>query len=88
MEDRISGGLQHRHETCCEKDGHYGRQACMVQRWFHCRDVVSRQVDVKIVDDRLDFYFSLFILFYFSIFRTTQVRVYQSRCHISHKLMA
>ena len=40
--------------------------------------------------------FSLFIfillffsfLFPFSIFRTTQVRVYQSRCHISHKLMA
>jgi len=21
MEDRISGGLQHRHETCCEKGG-------------------------------------------------------------------
>ena len=28
-----------------------------------------------------------FILFSF-IFRTTRVRVYQSRCHISHKLMA
>ena len=49
---------------------------------------------VKIVDDGLDFYFSLFILFYFilfsfsfSIFRTTRVRVYQSHCHISHKLM-
>ena len=31
---------------------------------------------------------SLFTLFYFSIFRTTRVRGYQSRCHISHKLMA
>ena len=30
-------------------------------------------------------YFTL--LFSFSIFRTTRVRVYQSRCHISHKLM-
>jgi len=32
MEDRISGGLQHHHETCCEKGGHCGRRACMVQR--------------------------------------------------------
>ena len=30
MEDRISGGLQHRH----------GRRACMVQRWHHRGDVV------------------------------------------------
>jgi len=29
-----------------------------------------------------------YFFFYFSIFRTTQVGVYQSRCHISHKLMA
>ena len=34
------------------------------------------------------FYFTLLFLFLFSIFRTTRVRVYQSRCHISHKLMA
>ena len=40
MEDRISRGLQHRHKICCEKGGHYGRQACMVQRWHHRRDVV------------------------------------------------
>ena len=33
------------------------------------------------------FYFSFLFHFHFSIFRTTQVRVYQSRCHISHKLM-
>ena len=44
---------------------------------------------VKIANDGLNFYFSFsFILFYFSIFRTTQVRGYQSRCHISHNLMA
>ena len=34
----------------------------------------------------LFFYFTLLFLFIF-IFRTTWVRVYQSRCHISHKLM-
>jgi len=30
MEDRIPGWLQHHHETCCEKGGHCGRQACMI----------------------------------------------------------
>ena len=40
MEDGIPGRLQHRHETCCEKGGRCGRQACMVQRWHHCGDVV------------------------------------------------
>ena len=50
---------------------------------------------VKIVDSGLHFYFLFslyfsfsFSLFSISIFRTTWVRVYQSRCHISHKLMA
>ena len=46
VEDGISGGLQHRHEMCCKKDGRCGRQACMVQRWFHHRDVVSGLVDL------------------------------------------
>ena len=46
MEDRISGGLQHCHETCCEKGGRRGRQACMVWRWFHRGDVISRQMDL------------------------------------------
>jgi len=46
MEDGISGGLQHRHETCCEKGSYRGRQACMVQRWFYRGDVISRQVDL------------------------------------------
>jgi len=42
---------------------------------------------VKVVDGGLRlFLFFSFILF--SIFRTTQVRVYQLCCHISHKLMA
>ena len=40
IEDRIPGGLQHHHETCCEKGGRRGRQACIVQRWHHRRDVV------------------------------------------------
>jgi len=42
MEDGIPRGLQHHHETCCEKGGCRGRQACMVQRWHHCGDVVFR----------------------------------------------
>ena len=40
MEDGIPVGLQYRHETCCEKGGHRGRRAYIVQRWHHCRDVV------------------------------------------------
>ena len=40
VEDGIPRGLQHRHKTCCEKGGHRGRRACMVQRWHHCRDVI------------------------------------------------
>jgi len=51
--------------------------------------------NVKIVNDELDFYFHFYFIlfsffsffFYFSIFRTTWVRVYQSCCHISHKLI-
>jgi len=42
MEDGISGGLQHRHKTCCKKGGCHGRQACKVQRWHHRGDVVFR----------------------------------------------
>ena len=38
---------------------------------------------VKIVNSGLDFLFHFY--FYFSIFRTTRVRGYQSHCHISHK---
>ena len=32
VEDGISGGLQHRHEMCCKKGGHYGRWAYMIWR--------------------------------------------------------
>ena len=42
MDDRIPGGLQHLHKTCCEKGGYHGRRACMVQRWHHHGDVVFR----------------------------------------------
>ena len=54
MEDRISKGLQHCHETCCKKGGCHGRRACIVQRWFDHRNVVSGQVDLYMtfVDDR------------------------------------
>jgi len=48
MEDGISGGLQYHYETCCEKGSRCGRWACMVQRWFHHRDVISRQMDLYI----------------------------------------
>ena len=46
MEDGISRGLQHLHETCYEKGGRYGRQACMVQKWFYHGNIVSGQVDL------------------------------------------
>ena len=49
---------------------------------------------VKFTHGRLSFSILLFIFifisvlfFYFSIFRTTRVRVYRSHCHISHNLM-
>jgi len=51
MEDGISGRLQHRHKMCCEKGGHRGRQACMVWKWFYCRDVVSGQVDLHMTTE-------------------------------------
>ena len=49
---------------------------------------VCMVASIKIVDNGLYFLFSLFTLFYFSIFRTTWVRIYQSDCHISHELIA
>ena len=52
MEDGISGGLQHCHETCCEKGGCRGRRACMVWRWFHYKDIVSRQVDLYMTNTK------------------------------------
>ena len=51
MENGISGGLQHCHKTCYEKGGRRERQACMVQRWHHRRDIVSRQVDLYMTWD-------------------------------------
>ena len=62
------------------------------KRWQEDRERERRSV--KIADDGLYFLFSFYFIFFvffsfsFSIYRTTQVRVYQSRCHISHKLMA
>ena len=40
---------------------------------------------VKIIDGGL-YFILLFFFFFFSIFRTTQVRVDWSCCHISHKV--
>ena len=46
MENKIPGGLQYHHKTCCKKGGCHGRQACMIQRWFHCGDVISGWMDL------------------------------------------
>jgi len=51
VEDGISRGLQHHHKTCCEKGGHCGRRACIVWRWFHHGDIISRQVDLHMIYD-------------------------------------
>jgi len=59
MEDRISRGLQHRHETCCEKGGHCGRRACMVQRWFHRGNIISGQVDLYMTQFQITFEISI-----------------------------
>jgi len=32
IEDRIPRGLQYCCKVYCEKDGHYGRQACIIRR--------------------------------------------------------
>ena len=32
VEDRIPRGLQHYYKMCCEKGGHYRRQACIIWR--------------------------------------------------------
>ena len=48
MEDGISRWLQHHHKMCYKKDGHHGRQACMIWRWLHHGDVVSGWVDLHI----------------------------------------
>ena len=54
------------------------------------RGVMSRllMVDFILFSLFILFYFLVFFFVYFSIFRTAWVRGYQSRCHISHNLMA
>ena len=48
----------------------------------------SLMVDFILFYFLFSLYFYFYFSFYFSIFRTAQVRVYLSHCHISHKLMA
>jgi len=47
----------------------------------------SQIVDLAFLYFIFHFYFHIVLFFYFSIFRTTRVKVDQSRCHISHNLM-
>jgi len=49
VEDGIPRGLQYYHKTCYEKGGCCGRWACMIWRWFHCEDVISRWVDLHMI---------------------------------------
>ena len=46
MEEGILGWLQHCYKICYKKDGYCRRYAYMFWRWFYCRDVISRQVDL------------------------------------------
>ena len=48
VEDGISRWLQHCYKTCCKKDGYCERQACIIWRWYHHRNVISRQVNLDI----------------------------------------
>ena len=48
----------------------------------------SSTVDFVFIFFFLLYFIFIFLFLLFSIFRTTWVRVYQSHCHISHKLMA
>ena len=47
----------------------------------------SQIVDLAFLYFIFHFYFHAVLFFYFSIFRTTRVKVDQSHCHISHNLM-
>ena len=69
MEDRVPGWLQHCHKTCCKKDGHHGRQACIIDVE---KTVSLWECIVKIIDGGLHFLFFIFsfhfILFLFFLF--------------------
>ena len=56
---------------------------------FFCPSTcLSRLLMMDLTFIFVSYFISLFLFFSFSIFRTTRVRSYQSRCHISNKLMA
>ena len=52
------------------------------------KDLVLRSLTMNLTFIFISYFSFSFSFFSFSIFRTTQVRGYQSCCHISHKLMA
>jgi len=52
------------------------------------KQVLDSLVSRLLTMDLIFIFISYFIFLFFSIFRTTWVRGYQSRGHISHKLMA
>ena len=50
IEDGIPEWLQHCHEMCCEKGSCHRRQACMIWRYLHCRDIIFGQVDLHMTE--------------------------------------
>ena len=50
--------------------------------------MLSRLLTMDLIFIFISYFIFIFLFFSFSIFRTTRVRGYQSRCHISHNLMA
>ena len=54
MEDGISGWLYHCHKTCYKKDSYCGRQACVIWRSYHYRNVISGWVDLHMIDISLE----------------------------------
>ena len=53
MGDGIPEWLQHHHKMCCEKGGCYGRWACIIWNLYHCRDVITRRVDLHMTNEQI-----------------------------------
>ena len=61
VEDGIPGWLQYCHKTCCKKGSYRGRRTCMIWRWFHCGDIIFRQVDLYVTFFK---FFSIILIYY------------------------